>query len=189
MAIVIYPGTFDPVTNGHLDIVRRAVELFEKVIITVARNPGKTSLFNVDERVEMLKESLKDFDRVLVDSFDGLVVDHARQVGAVGIIRGLRAVSDFEYEFQMALMNRKLAGEIATILLMPHARYVYLNSTIVRNLAQFHGNVSEFVPQIVSKKLQEKFGKQNRDDSVRKPNEQRTWSTDGDCRPEKGKNS
>ena len=157
MPKVIYPGTFDPVTYGHIDIVRRAVELFEEVIVTVANNPSKTSLFSVEERIEMLNESLKEFERVRVDWFDGLVVDHAKQVGAVGIIRGLRAVSDFEYEFQMALMNRKLAGEIATILLMPHARYTYLNSTIVRNLAQFHGNVSEFVPPIVDLKLKEKF--------------------------------
>jgi pantetheine-phosphate adenylyltransferase len=158
MAKVIYPGTFDPVTNGHIDIVSRAIELFDEVIVTVARNPGKTSLFTVEERVEMLKESLKDYKRVVVDSFDGLVVNHAKQVGAVGIIRGLRAISDFEYEFQMALMNRKLAGEITTILLMPHARYTYLNSTIVRNLAQFQGDVSEFVPQIVVEKLRIKFG-------------------------------
>ena len=159
MAKVIYPGTFDPVTNGHIDIVSRAVALFDEVIVTVARNPGKTSLFTVEERVEMLKESLKDYKRVVVDSFDGLVVNHAKQVGAVGIIRGLRAISDFEYEFQMALMNRKLAGEITTILLMPHARYTYLNSTIVRNLAQFQGDVSEFVPKIVVEKLKLKFGK------------------------------
>lgn len=157
MAKVIYPGTFDPVTNGHIDIVSRAVELFEQVNVTVARNPGKTSLFSVEDRVEMLKESLKKYDRAVVDSFDGLVVDHAKQVGAVGIIRGLRAISDFEYEFQMALMNRKLAGDITTILLMPHARYTYLNSTIIRNLAQFQGDVSEFVPQIVVDKLKTKF--------------------------------
>lgn len=159
MAKVIYPGTFDPVTNGHIDIVSRAIELFDEVIVTVARNPGKTSLFTVEERVEMLKDSLKEYNRVHVDSFDGLVVDHAKQLGAVGIIRGLRAISDFEYEFQMALMNRKLAGEITTILLMPHARYTYLNSTIVRNLAQFQGDVSEFVPPIVVEKLKIKFPK------------------------------
>ena len=158
MAKVIYPGTFDPVTNGHIDIVSRAIELFDEVIVTIAKNPGKTALFTVEERVEMLRESLKPYPRVLVDSFDGLVVDHAKQLGAVGIIRGLRAISDFEYEFQMALMNRKLAGEITTILLMPHARYTYLNSTIVRNLAQFHGDVSEFVPAIVVEKLKVKFG-------------------------------
>lgn len=159
MKRVIYPGTFDPVTNGHIDIVRRAVELFDEVVVTVAKNPTKTELFTVEERIEMLKESLKEFPTVTVDSFGGLVVDHARQVGAVGIIRGLRAVSDFEYEFQMALMNRKLAGEIATILLMPHARYTYLNSTIIRNLAAFGGDVSGFVPPFVEAKLKEKFKK------------------------------
>ncbi len=157
MAKVIYPGTFDPVTNGHIDIIKRAVELFEEVIVTVAKNPSKTCLFTVEERVEMLRESLKGFDRVKIDWFDGLVVEHARRSGAIGIIRGLRAVSDFEYEFQMALMNRKLADDITTILLMPHARYTYLNSTIVRNLSQFHGNVSEFVPPIVNAKLKAKF--------------------------------
>jgi len=158
MAKVIYPGTFDPVTNGHIDIIKRAIDLFEEVIVTVAKNPAKTCLFTIEERVEMLRESLKGFERVTVDWFDGLVVEHARQVGAVGIIRGLRAVSDFEYEFQMALMNRKLADDITTILLMPHARYTYLNSTIVRNLAQFNGKVSDFVPEIVDRKLKEKFG-------------------------------
>jgi len=158
MAKVIYPGTFDPVTNGHIDIIKRAIDLFEEVIVTVAKNPAKTCLFTIEERVEMLRESLKGFERVTVDWFDGLVVEHARQVGAVGIIRGLRAVSDFEYEFQMALMNRKLADDITTILLMPHARYTYLNSTIVRNLAQFNGRVSDFVPEIVDRKLKEKFG-------------------------------
>jgi len=158
MAKVIYPGTFDPVTNGHIDIVYRAVELFDEVIVTVARNPSKTILFSVDERVKMLKESFKDLKKVVVDSFDGLVVDHARNLNAIGIIRGLRAISDFEYEFQMALMNRKLAGEITTILLMPHAKYTYLNSTIVRNLAQFHGDISEFVPPHVFERLKKKFG-------------------------------
>ncbi len=157
MKKVIYPGTFDPVTNGHIDIVKRAIELFDEVIVTVAKNPTKTELFTVEERIEMLKESFKAFPTVTVDSFGGLVVDHARQVGAVGIIRGLRAVSDFEYEFQMALMNRKLADDITTILLMPHARYTYLNSTIVRNLAAFGGNTADFVPEIVQKKLIEKY--------------------------------
>ncbi|MFZ5947862.1 MAG: pantetheine-phosphate adenylyltransferase [Stygiobacter sp.] len=159
MKRVIYPGTFDPVTNGHIDIVRRAVELFDEVVVTVAKNPTKTELFTVEERIEMLKESLKEFPTVTVDSFGGLVVDHARQVGAVGIIRGLRAISDFEYEFQMALMNRKLAGDISTILLMPHARYTYLNSTIIRNLAAFGGDVSGFIPPFVEMKLKEKFKK------------------------------
>jgi len=159
MKKVIYPGTFDPVTHGHIDIIKRAVELFDRVVVTVAKNPSKTFLFSVEERVEMLKVSLKDFDKVEVDSFDGLVVDHARELGAVGIIRGLRAVSDFEYEFQMALMNRKLDGNLATIFLMPHEKFTYLNSTIVRNLAQFQGDVTDFVPEVVADKLKEKFGK------------------------------
>lgn len=157
MKRVIYPGTFDPVTNGHIDIIDRARQLFDEVIVTIAKNPSKTHLFTVEERIEMLSESVKDFDNVRVDSFDGLVVNHAREMGAIGMIRGLRAVSDFEYEFQMALMNRKLAEEIKIIFLMPHENYTYLNSTIIRNLAQFGGNPNGFVPDYVAKKLEEKF--------------------------------
>ncbi len=156
MKRVIYPGTFDPVTYGHIDIIQRATDLFDEVIVTIAKNPVKTNMFTVEERLEMLRTSVKDIPNVLVDSYDGLVVDHANQLGAVGIIRGLRAVSDFEYEFQMALMNRKLSNGIKTIFLMPHEKYTYLNSTIVRNLAQFEGDVSGFVPEIVIKKLKEK---------------------------------
>ncbi len=159
MRKVLYPGTFDPITNGHIDIIRRARELFDGVVVTVAINPGKTPLFSVEERVEMIKESVKDFDNISVDSFNGLVVDHAHQVGAVGIIRGLRAVSDFEYEFQMALMNRKLAGDISTVFLMPHEKYTYLNSSIVRNLASLNSDVSDFVPLIVQNALKKKFSK------------------------------
>ena len=133
--------------------------MFDLVTVTVAKNPGKTFLFSVEERVAMLRESLKEFDKVEVDSFDGLVVEHAKELGATGIIRGLRAVSDFEYEFQMALMNRKLDENIATIFLMPSEKFTYLNSTIVRNLAQFHGDVSEFVPEIAVKMLKEKFNR------------------------------
>jgi len=149
MKRVIYPGTFDPVTFGHIDIVERASDLFDEVVVTVAKNPAKTCMFSVEERTVMLHESLKHLDNVKVDSFDGLVVDHAKAIGAVGIIRGLRAVSDFEYEFQMALMNRKLNGDLSTIFLMPHEKYTYLNSTIIRNLAQFNSDVSDFVPQVV----------------------------------------
>lgn len=157
MKKVIYPGTFDPVTYGHIDIINRARELFDAVVVTVAINPTKQPLFTLEERVTMLKESLKDFHNISVDSFKGLVVDHARAVGATGIIRGLRAVSDFEYEFQMALMNRKLASDIATIFLMPHEKYTYLNSTIVRNLASLHSDVSDFVPPVVQEALKKKF--------------------------------
>ena len=157
MKKAIYPGTFDPVTYGHIDIIKRAIEIFDSIIVTVAINTGKTPLFTTDERVEMLKECLKDFENVSIDSFDGLVVDHAHSVGAVSIIRGLRAVSDFEYEFQMALMNRKLAGDITTVFLMPHEKYTYLNSSIVRNLAGFRSDVSDFVPPNVKIAFDKKF--------------------------------
>lgn len=157
MRKVLYPGTFDPVTYGHIDLIERAIELFDAVVVTVAINPGKAPLFTTEERVNMLKESLKDFPNVSVDSFDGLVVDHAKIVGASGILRGLRAVSDFEYEFQMALMNRKLASNIATVFLMPHEKFTYLNSTIIRNLASLKSDVSDFVPSIVAEALKKKF--------------------------------
>jgi pantetheine-phosphate adenylyltransferase len=157
MRKVIYPGTFDPVTYGHIDLIKRAIELFDAVVVTVAINPGKAPLFSTEERVSMLKESLKEFSNVSVDSFDGLVVEHAKIVGAAGILRGLRALSDFEYEFQMALMNRKLARNIATVFLMPHEKFTYLNSSIIRNLASLHSDVSDFVPPIVQAALKKKF--------------------------------
>lgn len=157
MRKVIYPGTFDPVTYGHIDIVKRAIDLFDAVAVTVAINPSKEPLFTVKERVDMLKESLKEYDNVTVESFKGLVVDYAKKVNAIGIIRGLRAVSDFEYEFQMALMNRKLANNITTIFLMPHEKYTYLNSSIVRNLASLNSDVSDFVPPVVQKAFNKKF--------------------------------
>jgi pantetheine-phosphate adenylyltransferase len=159
MRKVIYPGTFDPITFGHIDIIHRACDLFDGVVVTVAINPTKTPLFTLEERVEFIKESMKDYPKVQVDSFNGLVVEHAKNVGAVGIIRGLRALSDFEYEFQMALMNRKLAGDINTIFLMPHEKYTYLNSSIIRNLAGLNSDVSEFVPTVVNLALRKKFGK------------------------------
>lgn len=159
MKKVIYPGTFDPVTYGHIDIVKRAVDLFDEVVVTVAINPSKQPLFTTQERVDMLRDSLKEFkDQVVIDSFDGLLVEHAKQVGAQAIIRGLRQISDFEFEFQMALMNRKLSGDITTIFLMPHERYTYLNSTVIRNLASLHADVSNFVPPIVVQALKKKFG-------------------------------
>jgi pantetheine-phosphate adenylyltransferase len=156
MKTVIYPGTFDPVTNGHIDVIKRAMDLFDRVVVTVARNPVKSPLFTVEERLIMLRESLRGLENVSIDSFEGLVVDHAKEVGAVGIIRGLRAISDFEYEFQMALMNRKLDENLRTIFLMPHEKYTYLNSTIIRNLAQFNSDVSDFVPEIVGKMIASK---------------------------------
>ena len=163
MKRVIYPGTFDPVTNGHIDVIERAMDLFDEVIVTVARNPVKNQMFSLEDRLYMLRESLSQFDNVYVDSFNGLIVDHAKQVKAIGIIRGLRAVSDFEYEFQMALMNRKLDENLRTIFLMPNEKYTYLNSTIIRNLSVFDGDVSDFVPPIVVEMLKKinTFNKQN----------------------------
>lgn len=157
MRKILYPGTFDPVTYGHIDVIKRAAELFDFVIVTVAINPAKAPLFSTEERVNMLKECLKEYKNVSVDSFDGLVVEHARNVGASGILRGLRAVSDFEYEFQMALMNRKLADEITTVFLMPHEKFTYLNSSIIRNLASLNSDVSDFVPPVVQQALRIKF--------------------------------
>ena len=158
MKKVIYPGTFDPVTYGHIDIVKRAVDLFDEVVVTVAINPTKQPLFTTEERVKMLEESLIEFkSKVVIDSFDGLLVEHAKQVGATAIVRGLRQISDFEFEFQMALMNRKLSGDITTIFLMPHERYTYLNSTVIRNLSSLHADVSSFVPPNVHNALKKKF--------------------------------
>ena len=157
MRKVIYPGTFDPVTNGHIDVIKRASELFYSVIVTIAVNASKAPLFTIEERLNMLKESLKDFNNVEVDSFDGLVVEHAKNVKAIGIIRGLRAISDFEYEFQMALMNRKLDSDITTVFLMPHEKYTYLNSSLIRNLAELKADISEFVPKTVLLALSKKF--------------------------------
>ena len=159
MRKVLYPGTFDPVTYGHIDIIQRACDLFDKIVVTVAINPTKTPLFSIQERIEFIIESMKKYPQVSVDSFDGLVVAHAKNIGAIGIIRGLRAMSDFEYEFQMALMNRKLAKDINTVFLMPHEKYTYLNSSIIRNLASLNSDVSDFVPEIVQNALKQKFKK------------------------------
>ncbi len=158
MKIAVYPGSFDPVTNGHIDVLERALALFDRVIVTVARNSSKTPLFSTDERVELLRRAVEHLPGAEVDTFSGLIVDYARSKNAVALVRGLRAVSDFEYEFQMALMNRNLAGDIATVFLMPHERFTYLNSSIVRELARHHTDVSDFVPPVVLTALQEKFG-------------------------------
>ena len=157
MKIAIYPGTFDPITYGHLDVIERAAEIFGKVIVTIARNGAKEPLFTEDERVAMVRDAVKKFKNVSVDCFDGLLVAYARKRKATAIVRGLRAVSDFEYEFQMALMNRKLDGEVTTVFLMPHEKYTYLNSSIVREIARFGGDISEFVPPFVRKLTEKKL--------------------------------
>ncbi len=158
MKIAIYPGTFDPVTNGHVDVAKRAAELFDKVIVCVAVNTLKEPLFTGAERVSMIRESVKEIKNIEVEEFEGLLVDYAKKKNADAIVRGLRAVSDFEYEFQMALTNRKLSAEVDTIFLMPHEKYTYLNSTIVREIATFGGDVSEFVPEHVKNELIKKVG-------------------------------
>jgi pantetheine-phosphate adenylyltransferase len=157
MKIAVYPGSFDPVTYGHIDVLERAIGIFDKVIVTIARNSAKTPLFTTDQRVAMLREAVAHLASVEVDTFEGLIVDYARSKNAVALVRGLRAVSDFEFEFQMALMNRKLDNEIATVFLMPHENFTYLNSSIVRELARHKTDVSAFVPDNVRKALVEHF--------------------------------
>lgn len=153
MKIAIYPGTFDPITNGHLDIVRRATSLFDKVIVTIARNSSKNPMFTEQERLSLIAAAVRGNKRVEVDVFDGLLVDYAKKKRATAIVRGLRAISDFEYEFQMALMNRKLNDQFETVFMMPNAKYTFLNSSIVREVARLGGDVKDFVPPVVQKAL------------------------------------
>ncbi|MFA5405262.1 MAG: pantetheine-phosphate adenylyltransferase [Ignavibacteria bacterium] len=155
--IAVYPGTFDPITNGHLDIIERTAGLFDKVIVAIALNSNKSPLFSREERKEMILHVTKRFKNVEVDSFNGLLVDYAKKKKADIIIRGLRAVSDFEYEFQMSLTNRKLAPKINTLFLMPNERYTYLNSSLVKELAKFRGKIDCFVPDYVRKRIECKF--------------------------------
>jgi pantetheine-phosphate adenylyltransferase len=157
MRIAIYPGTFDPITNGHLDILERALRLFDKVIITIARNSAKNPLFSEKERLEMIRQSIRTLKGVEVDCFDGLLVEYAKGKKATAVVRGLRAISDFEYELQMALMNRKLDEDFVTVFLMPNEKYTYLNSSIVREIARHDGDVKDFVPPYVLEKLTEKM--------------------------------
>ena len=157
MKIGIYPGTFDPITNGHIDIIKRAAQLFDKVIVAVTTNPSKSPVFSIQERVVMIVESIPNLDNLEVESFDDLLVNYASKKRATAIIRGLRAISDFEFEFQMALFNRKLSEKLITVFLMPHEKYTYLNSKIVREVASFQGDVSCFVPECVNARLKQKF--------------------------------
>ncbi len=158
MKIAIYPGSFDPITNGHLDLIQRALQLFDRLVIAIADNPDKKPLFSADERLEMVKSTVKDLKRVKVVLFTGLLADLAKELEASAFIRGVRAVSDFEFEFQLALMNRKLAPKTETVFLIPSEKYTYLSSNLIKDIARFNGEINRFVPKIVEKKLKEKFG-------------------------------
>lgn len=155
--IAIYPGTFDPLTLGHIDVMERAAPMFDKVVLLIAVNSKKVNMFSDQERVEMSRIALSHLPNVEVDFYSGLTVEYAKMIKANTIIRGIRAVSDFEYEFQIALMNKKLYPSADTIFLAPDEKYTYLNSTIVRELARYSQDVSDFVPEIVAQKLKEKL--------------------------------
>ncbi len=155
--ISIYPGTFDPITLGHIDIIYRASKIFDEVIVTLALNPSKTPLFSTDERLMMIHDAIDDFENVRVVEFDGLLVDFAQKNSAKVIIRGLRAISDFAFEFQMALMNRKLNKEVQSVFLMTGFRWIFTSSSIIKEAAQFGGDISDMVPEAVHKKMLEKY--------------------------------
>lgn len=156
----IYPGTFDPVTFGHIDLIKRALEVFDEVIVAVAHHSSeKRPLFTVKERIDLLRQAVKGLRGASVEEFEGLVVDYARQRGASAMVRGIRMLSDFEYEFQMALTNRKLAGDIETIFLMPHESYSYLSSRHLKEIAELNGDISSFAPDFVVKAIHKKYGK------------------------------
>jgi pantetheine-phosphate adenylyltransferase len=155
--LAIYPGSFDPVTNGHLDLIERASKLFGRVVVTVARNAEKAPMFTLKERVEMLREATQPFPNVEVDTFDGLLVDYARKLGARVLVRGIRAVSDYEYELQMALMNRRLEPQLETVFMLPAVEYSFLSSHLVRELAVFGGSLTGLVPPAVEQRLRIKI--------------------------------
>ena len=151
--LAIYPGSFDPVTNGHLDLIERASKLFGRIVVTVARNAEKAPMFTLKERVEMLREATQPFPNVEVDTFDGLLVDYARKLGARVLVRGIRAISDYEYELQMALMNRRLEPQLETVFMLPAVEYSYLSSHLVRELAALGGSLTGLVPPAVEQRL------------------------------------
>lgn len=156
--IAVCPGSFDPITNGHLDIIARGSRIFDKVYVCILNNSKKKSLFTVEERMELIKESTKEYGNVIVDSFNGLLVDYAKSIKADVILRGLRAVSDFEYEMVITSMNRKLNDEIETFFMLTRNEYSFLSSSIVKEVAQYNGNISNLVPEVVEKALKQKFG-------------------------------
>lgn len=158
MRRAVYPGSFDPVTNGHLDVIKRASRLFDEVLVAVAVNDAKTGMFSYEERVNLLREALVGFGNVQVTRFEGLLVDFVAAQNAQTVVRGLRAISDFEYEFQMALMNRKLNPQVETLFLMSAEEYTYLSSRMIKEIARLGGEIDRFVPHSVASALREKFG-------------------------------
>ena len=157
--IAVYPGSFDPVTNGHVDIIKRGIRMFDELIVLIAHNPNKKALFTVEERLTMIREVIRDCDNVRVDSFDGLLVDYVKRTGANVILRGLRALSDFEYEFQLALINRRLNRDVETVFLMTGYQWFYTSSNLIKEAASLGGSVKGLVPDLVNERLQQLFGK------------------------------
>lgn len=157
-SLAVFPGSFDPITNGHIDIIARGLSVFDQVVIAILVNPEKSPLFSVEERVDIIRQAYRGEPRVRVDTFSGLLVDYAESIGASVIVRGLRAISDFEYEFQMALMNRRLNPRIETVFMMPAEGYSYLSSRLVKEVFQLGGEVSELVPPVVERRLRDKYG-------------------------------
>lgn len=160
--IAIYPGAFDPITNGHFDLIQRSTHMFDQVIVAVTENPAKKPLFPIEERVEMVREAIAGLPRVSVASFEGLTVDFARSVGARYILRGLRAVTDFDYEIQMGMMNRQLAPDVETVFLVPAAEYSFVSSTFVKDVIRLGGDVSAFVPAAVESRLRQRLAPEAR---------------------------
>ncbi len=158
----IYPGSFDPITNGHLDLIKRSLEIFKKLTIAIVVNPHKKPLFTVEERMEMIKRAVRSDKRIVIKSFDGLLVDFAKREKGTTIVRGLRAISDFEYEFQMALMNRKLYKDLHFVYMMPSEKYTYLSSSMTKEIGLLGGDIRQFAPSLVVKKLAEKAAERGR---------------------------
>ena len=156
--VAIYPGSFDPITNGHLSLLRRGLQIFDKIIVAIAINPEKKPLFTLEERIDILQTVLKDYPRAQIDHFQGLLVDYVQRQESNVILRGLRALSDFEYEFQLALMNRRLSRKVQTVFMMTDYKWFYISSTIIKEAASLGGNVDGLVPEMVTQRLKEKFG-------------------------------
>lgn len=157
MRSAVYPGSFDPITYGHLDIIKRSSEIFDKVIVAVLNNPNKNPMFDLNERVEMIRQATADMDNIEIDCFSGLLIDYAKEKNVNVIVKGLRAVSDFEYEFQMALMNRKLDKNVETMFMMTNSQYSYLSSSLVKEVFKFGGRIDELVPEVVIEEMKKKI--------------------------------